>query len=57
MCTQYIYHINENGCSLRFQMTTILYLITRVHYHDYTVKRSDVTGNRFEWQLDENNVI
>ena len=24
---------------------------------DYFVKRSDVTGNRFEWLLGENNVI
>ena len=23
----------------------------------YTVKRSDVTGNRFEWELGENKVI
>ena len=26
-----------------------------VAYH--SVKRSDVTGNRFEWELDENKVI
>ena len=25
--------------------------------HAYSVKRSDVTGNRFEWELGENKVI
>ena len=31
-----------------------IYLITK---NDYSVKRSDVTGNRSEWELGENKVI
>ena len=30
---------------------------TRPYSRMYFVKRSDVTGNRFEWQLGENKVI